>query len=80
VQVWREPATRFVAGFLGEMNLLPARPAGAGRAQVTALAATLDVAGPRPDGEPLPDGAPAWVTGDELGVEVAEVACRLLTS
>jgi hypothetical protein len=30
--------------------------------------------------EPLPDGAPAWVTGDELGVEVAEVACRLLTS
>jgi len=50
VEVWQRPASRFVAGFLGEMNLLPARPEPGGRAFVDALGASLPVAGESPAG------------------------------
>jgi len=43
--LWRQPASRFVAGFLGEMNLLPAEPLADGRARVPSLAADLPAAG-----------------------------------
>ncbi len=44
-ELWRQPASRFVAGFLGEMNLLPATPAGDDRAKVPALEAELPAVG-----------------------------------
>ncbi len=44
-QLWRQPASRFVAGFLGEMNLLPATALGDGRATVPSLAAELPAMG-----------------------------------
>jgi len=44
-QLWRRPASRFVAGFLGEMNLLPAASLGDGRARVPSLGTELPAAG-----------------------------------
>ncbi len=44
-ELWRQPASRFVAGFLGEMNLLPATALGDGRATVPSLAAELPAMG-----------------------------------
>ncbi len=43
-QLWRQPASRFVAGFLGEMNLLPAVSLGDARARVPSLGAELPAA------------------------------------
>ncbi|PZQ95666.1 MAG: ABC transporter ATP-binding protein [Cereibacter sphaeroides] len=50
-ELYDHPATRFVAGFIGTMNLLPARAMGDGRVEAAGL--TLPV-----QGTALPTGAP----------------------
>ena len=52
-ELWRKPASRFVAGFLGEMNLLPASSLGDGRARLPSLAADLPAVGSYPAGNGL---------------------------
>jgi spermidine/putrescine transport system ATP-binding protein len=73
-RVWRRPATRFAATFLGEINLIPARAAGAG---VETPLGLLPVEGPRPDGALLlglrPEHLGPAVRGPEIGAaEVLE--------
>ncbi|MDQ4132595.1 MAG: ABC transporter ATP-binding protein [Actinomycetota bacterium] len=128
VELWTAPATRFVAGFVGEMNLLDAARDGEGTARVVALHATVAATGGgaaedglvaciRPEAlrlsppgvgvpgriravayaggqatyrvalaggpvvlarEVLADGRPGWSAGEEVGVSLRDVACRLL--
>ncbi|HEY0698583.1 MAG TPA: ABC transporter ATP-binding protein, partial [Micromonospora sp.] len=49
--LWRRPATRFVARFLGEMNLVPARLDAAGTAVLDGLGERVPVAGGAPPGD-----------------------------
>ena len=128
VELWTRPASRFVAGFVGDMNLLGATTDGPGTAEISCLQARVTVSeaspgdGPlvaciRPEArlltdprtgapgrvaavaygggqaayrvelaggqtvlvrESLADGRPGWSTGDEVGVTVRDVVCRLL--
>ena len=58
-ELYERPATRFVAGFVGEMNFLPAqvRQAGPGHARVEVAGTTVEAANPHA----VPAGQPATV-------------------
>jgi putative spermidine/putrescine transport system ATP-binding protein len=58
-EIYANPASRFVAGFVGEINLLPAEIDSTGR---TARVHELDVPVPLVEGITLPAGTPVTVT------------------
>jgi iron(III) transport system ATP-binding protein len=58
LEIYREPATRFVADFIGTMNFLPGRAAAPDRVTVAAL--EIDLAG----------GTPALAPGTEVTLAV----------
>jgi iron(III) transport system ATP-binding protein len=84
-ELYLEPATRFVATFLGEVNRLPATRRGS---QVETPIGALDLGNRMPGGdEPLevllrPEGlrvrAGAWADGDGEGRPAEVEACRLI--
>ena len=78
-QLWREPSSRFVAEFLGEMNLLPASFLGQGRARLDSLGADVPAVGAYPAGNGLvacvrPEALELHPPGVGMPARVAAVA------